>query len=89
MTLTQAFHLGQHEVTQEQYEKVMGQSPSHFKGPQNPVETVSWDDAVEFCRKLSALPAEKSAGYVYRLPTPVRSLLSWPWQPSSKRHHSI
>jgi formylglycine-generating enzyme required for sulfatase activity len=30
---------------------------------------VSWDDAVEFCRKLSALPAEKAAGYVYRLPT--------------------
>jgi len=69
VTLTKAFDLGVYEVTQEQYEKVMGTNPSNFKGPQNPVEKVSWDEAVEFCRKLSALPAEKSAGYVYRLPT--------------------
>jgi formylglycine-generating enzyme required for sulfatase activity len=69
VTLTQAFELGQYEVTQEQYEKVMGKNPSHFKGKQNPVEKVSWDEAVEFCRKLSELPAEKKAGYVYRLPT--------------------
>ena len=69
VTLTQAFHLGQHEVTQEQYESVMGTNPSKSKGPQNPVENVSWADAVEFCRKLSAMPAEKKAGYVYRLPT--------------------
>ena len=69
VTLTQAFHLGQHEVTQEQYETVMGKNPSKFKGKQNPVEEVSWHDAVEFCRKLSEVAAEKSAGYVYRLPT--------------------
>ena len=71
VTLTKPFHLGQHEVTQEQYEKVMGATPSTFKGLQNPVEQVSWDDAVEFCRKLSELPEEKSGGYVYRLPTEV------------------
>jgi formylglycine-generating enzyme required for sulfatase activity len=69
VTLTQAFELGVYEVTQEQYEAVMGTNPSSFEGPQNPVEKVSSDDAVEFCRKLSELPAEKKAGYVYRLPT--------------------
>jgi formylglycine-generating enzyme required for sulfatase activity len=69
VTLTRAFELGVYEVTQEQYKKVMGTTPSEFKGPQNPVEMVSWDDAVEFCRNLSAMPAEKKAGYIYRLPT--------------------
>ena len=69
VTLTQPFMMGMYEVTQEQYESVMGTNPSKFKGSQNPIERVSWDDASEFCRKLSALPAEKSSGYVYRLPT--------------------
>jgi formylglycine-generating enzyme required for sulfatase activity len=68
--ITKPFYLSVYEVTQEQYEQVMKvPNPSRLKGPQNPVEKVSWNDAVEFCRKLSALPAEKSAGYVYRLPT--------------------
>ena len=64
VTLTQAFYLGVYEVTQQQYEKVMGSKPSNFKGPQNPVEQVSWNDAVEFCRKLS-----EQEGVEYRLPT--------------------
>ena len=69
VSITKPFYLGETEVTQEQYQKVMGTNPSQFKGPQNPVEKVSWTDAVEFCRKLSAMPAEKTAGHVYRLPT--------------------
>ena len=69
MKITKPFCIGVFEVTQQQYQKVMGTNPSRFKGPQNPVEQVSWNDAVEFCRKLSALPAEKSSGYEYRLPT--------------------
>ena len=67
--LTTSFKMGVHEVTQAQYEQVMGVNPSHFKGANNPVEKVSWNDAVEFCRKLSELPSEKAAGHVYRLPT--------------------
>ena len=69
VTLTQSFQMGIHEVTQEQYEQVMGNNPSEFKGANNPVDSVSWEEALEFCRKLSELPAEKSAGRVYRLPT--------------------
>ena len=68
VTLTKPFKLGVYEVTQEQYEKVMGVNPSKSKGANNPVENVSWEDAIEFCRKLSELPAEKEAGNVYRLP---------------------
>ena len=65
----QPFKLGVHEVTQAQYEQLMGNNPSHFPGANNPVEKISWDDAVEFCRKLSELPGEKAAGNVYRLPS--------------------
>ena len=69
VTLTKPFKMGVHEVTQTQYERLMGVNPSHFKGADNPVHRVSWNDAVEFCRRLSELPAEKAAGNVYRLPT--------------------
>jgi formylglycine-generating enzyme required for sulfatase activity len=67
--LTKPFHLGVYQVTQEQYQKVMGTNPSRRKGARNPVGRVSWEDAVEFCTKLSEMPEEKKAGRVYRLPT--------------------
>jgi formylglycine-generating enzyme required for sulfatase activity len=69
VTLTAPFSLGVYEVTQSQYEHVMGINPSRFKGPDNPVEAVSRNAAVAFCRKLTDLPEEKSAGREYRLPT--------------------
>lgn len=63
--LTQPYYLGKFEVTQAEYEKVMGGNPSRFTGDaRRPVETVSWHDAVEFCRRLSERE-QKS----YRLPT--------------------
>ncbi|GHV94577.1 hypothetical protein AGMMS50293_08970 [Spirochaetia bacterium] len=47
------FSIGKYEVTQDEYEAVMGRNPSTFKASDHPVETVSWLDAVEFCNKLS------------------------------------
>jgi formylglycine-generating enzyme required for sulfatase activity len=64
VTLSKPFYMGVTEVTQAQYEAVMGMNPSQFKGATNPVETVSWNDAAEFCKKLS----EKTRQAV-RLPT--------------------
>ena len=53
VTLTKPFYVGKYEVTQEQYQQVTGANPSSFKGKDSPVETVSWDDAREFCKKLA------------------------------------
>jgi len=64
VTLSRAFYLGAHEVTQEQYQAVVGANPSDLVGPDHPVEQVSWHDAAAFCRALSA-----RTGRVVRLPT--------------------
>jgi formylglycine-generating enzyme required for sulfatase activity/tRNA A-37 threonylcarbamoyl transferase component Bud32 len=68
--ITRPYRLGVTEVTQEQYQRVMGSNPSKFQGdPHRPVEQVSWDDAVEFCSKLSELPGERAVERRYGLPT--------------------
>jgi|RhiMetdeSRZDD1v2_1073273.scaffolds.fasta_scaffold21957_3 formylglycine-generating enzyme required for sulfatase activity len=60
------FYLGIHEVTQSQWEAVMGNNPSQFKGDANrPVETVSWEEVQKFIGKLNT----KEGGTKYRLPT--------------------
>ena len=63
--ITKAFEMGRYQVTQAQWEAVMGSTPSYFKGADRPVEQVSWNDAQEFLSKLNA----RNDGYRYRLPT--------------------
>lgn len=72
ITLTKPFWIGKYEVTQEQYEKVMGKNPSTCKksGKTAPVECVSWTEANEFCKKLTDMERKNlPEGYQFRLPT--------------------
>jgi formylglycine-generating enzyme required for sulfatase activity len=69
---TGSFWAGKFEVTQKQYQKVTGMNPSAFGGDDNPVDSVSWSDAMAFCEKLTEkdIKAKKLPdGYYYTLPT--------------------
>ncbi len=65
--ITKPFYLGKYPVTQEQWEAVMGNNPSYFKGARNPVERVSWDDCQKFFQRLN--DQHGVAGRKFRLPT--------------------
>ena len=67
--ISQGFWIGKYEVTQGEWESVMGSNPSSFDecGSPCPVETVSWNDVQEFVRRLNE--RETGRGYRYRLPT--------------------
>lgn len=80
--ISKPFYLGAYEVTQGEFEAVMGEKPSSFTragllkdAPAGldvsrlPADNVSWPAAVEFCLRLSNRPAERQAGRLYRLPT--------------------
>ena len=61
-----------YETTQEEYKKITGSNPSKFQGPRNPVESVSWNAAMDFCDKLNAAENEKKMlpeKFGYALPT--------------------
>jgi len=65
--ITKPFYLGKYEVTQEQWQAVMGDNPSSFKGPKNPVVNGSWDDCQQFLVKLNA--KVRTQGGKFALPT--------------------
>lgn len=72
VTISRAYYIGKFEVTQEQWQKVMGHNPSYFQGgkvagnaQRHPVENITWKDTQDFISKLNALDKE----HVYRLPT--------------------
>jgi formylglycine-generating enzyme required for sulfatase activity len=66
VTLSRGFWMQETEVTQEQWESMMGNNPSKYKGSQLPVETVSWNDCQDYIRRLNALI---SSDYQFSLPT--------------------
>lgn len=66
------FWAGEYEVTQKEYQKIMGSNPSAFGGDTRPVDSVSWNDAVDFCAKLTTYELETNAvpkDFYYTLPT--------------------
>ncbi len=65
VVITRAFEIGKYEVTQRQWEAVMGSNPSAFKGIELPVTNVSWNDVQEFLTRLQPLDGKHN----YRLPT--------------------
>jgi formylglycine-generating enzyme required for sulfatase activity len=75
VAMARPFYLGAHPVTQSQFERVLGTNPARFRHVSGhdttafPVENVTWHEADEFCRRLSALPGEVERGRRYRLPT--------------------
>ncbi|HVZ23729.1 MAG TPA: SUMF1/EgtB/PvdO family nonheme iron enzyme, partial [Vicinamibacterales bacterium] len=77
-TIDKPFYIGRYEVTQGEWKKVMGRNPSVFQGDKvaddgdrHPVDSVSWDDAQAFVKKLNQMEHTKA----YRLPTE----LEWEW----------
>ncbi len=72
VTISRRFWLGATVVTQAQWESLMGSNPSRFKGADLPIEQVSWEDAMIFCRKLTAVELKSGClpdGYEYTLPS--------------------
>ncbi|MBA3313866.1 MAG: SUMF1/EgtB/PvdO family nonheme iron enzyme [Planctomycetaceae bacterium] len=71
--ISRAYYLGRFEVTRGEYEKVIQNNSTRDESGNEatdlPVENVTWHEAQEFCRRLSELPAERTAGRRYRLPT--------------------
>ena len=72
MVAVQDWWVAKFETTQAQFEELMNTNPSLFKDPQRPVERVSWNDAAEFCKRLTETETHAGRvpkGFAYRLPT--------------------
>ena len=102
VALSKPFYLGVTEVTQAQYEAVMGANPSEYKDATTPVESVSWDDAAQFCKRLSEktrqavrLPTEAEWEYACRADTQNEfsfgddpsALGDYAWHGGNSRNH--
>ena len=68
---SETFYIGETQVTQALWQAVMGNNPSLFKGPNRPVECVSWNDCQEFIKKLNGRLNKELRGMQFRLPKEV------------------
>jgi len=92
VSITRPFDIGKYQVTQAEYEAVMATNPSYSRGPNHPVDGVSWDDAQKFCEAVN----RRGGGYRYRLPTEAEweyaarggdsscGMVLWMWLPGSE-----
>ena len=64
----ESYKMGKTEVTQAQWEAIMGENPSRFRGENNPLENVSWDDCQAFLKLLNSVPTIQASGLTFRLP---------------------
>ncbi|MEO0508909.1 MAG: SUMF1/EgtB/PvdO family nonheme iron enzyme [Verrucomicrobiota bacterium] len=72
VTFTKGFWAGIYEVSQAEFREVVGRNPSEFRGADKPVDSVLWQEAVDFCKTLTRMEREAGrlpVGFVYRLPT--------------------
>ncbi len=98
------FWMGKYEVTQNQYEEIMGKNPSYFKGKDNPVDHVSWEDAMQYCEKFgkkynikARLPYEAEWEYACRAGSSkkyywgdtISDAYLWDWNNSGSKTHPV
>ena len=90
--------MGKYECTQAQYKLVMGSNPSYFRGPERPVERVTWKDSMEFCRRVGLeLPTLCQWEYAcragskgtYYFPTSQKNDYAWYEANSERSSHPV
>ncbi len=69
VTIQAPFYMGKYPVTQEQYETIIGRNPAQFKGLHNPVERVTWYNAMDYCKKLHEQLKENGLDVKIKLPS--------------------